>query len=254
MWDEIKPLYEALHAYVRRKLREYYGPDKINRNAPIPAHILGDMYGQSWTHILDIILPYPGRNFIDITPKMVEELYTPPTLFHVAQDFFASLNFTPALPPEFWQNSILEEIPGRPVLCQPSAWDFCNRHDFRIKMCTKVNHRDFITVHHELSNIHYFLSYRHHPKVFRDGANPAFHQAIGDAIGLSVSTPHYLQSLNLLQKNVDDSPHDINYLFAMAADKVVFLPYALALDNWRYDLFSGRATKNMMNCHYWDLR
>uniref|UniRef100_T1H067 Angiotensin-converting enzyme n=1 Tax=Megaselia scalaris TaxID=36166 RepID=T1H067_MEGSC len=94
VWEEIKPLYEGLHAYVRRKLREYYGPDKINRNAPIPAHILGDMYGQSWSHILDIILPYPGRNFIDITPKMVEELYTPPTLFQVAQDFFASLNFT----------------------------------------------------------------------------------------------------------------------------------------------------------------
>jgi peptidyl-dipeptidase A len=43
VWKEVLPLYEMLHAYVRRKLREFYGPDRINRNAPLPAHILGNM-------------------------------------------------------------------------------------------------------------------------------------------------------------------------------------------------------------------
>lgn len=41
VWEEIRPLYEQLHAYVRRKLRDLYGPEKISREAPLPAHILG---------------------------------------------------------------------------------------------------------------------------------------------------------------------------------------------------------------------
>jgi len=39
-------------------------------------------------------------------------------------------------------------------------------------MCTDITHKDFITVHHELAHIQYFLNYRNRPKVFRDGANP----------------------------------------------------------------------------------
>lgn len=40
-WEQIKPLYEQLHAYVRKKLRDLYGPERISREAPLPAHILG---------------------------------------------------------------------------------------------------------------------------------------------------------------------------------------------------------------------
>ena len=64
------------------------------------------------------------------------------------------------------------EEPDRPMLCQPSAWDFCNGIDYRIKMCTDVTHKNFITVHHEMAHVQYFLNYRNNPKVFRDGANP----------------------------------------------------------------------------------
>lgn len=40
-WESVKPLYEELHTYVRRKLRELYGPEKINSAAPLPSHVLG---------------------------------------------------------------------------------------------------------------------------------------------------------------------------------------------------------------------
>ncbi|KAJ8949035.1 hypothetical protein NQ314_008303, partial [Rhamnusium bicolor] len=89
-WEEVKPLYELLHAYVRRRLREYYGPERISRQAPLPAHILGNI---------------------------------------LAEDFFVSLNMS-TLPLDFWQGSVVEEPLDRVVLCQPSAWDFCNRRDF----------------------------------------------------------------------------------------------------------------------------
>jgi len=35
-------MYEQLHAYVRRKLYDKYGPDYINLKGPIPAHLLGE--------------------------------------------------------------------------------------------------------------------------------------------------------------------------------------------------------------------
>ncbi|KXJ82378.1 hypothetical protein RP20_CCG014031 [Aedes albopictus] len=253
VWNEILPLYEMIHAYVRRKLREFYGPDKINRNAPLPDHILGDMYGQSWNNILDIVIPYPGRSFLEVTPEMIKQGYNPLVMFQIAEEFFVSMNMS-ALPPDFWLTSIFTQPPDRPVLCQPSAWDFCNGKDYRIKMCTSVNHKDFITVHHELAHVQYFLNYRNNPKVFRDGANPGFHEAIGDAVTLSVAAPKHLQNLGLVQKNVDDTAHDINFLFSLALEKVVFLPFALALEAWRYDIFDKRVRKEQYNCHWWLLR
>lgn len=222
VWEQIRPLYEGLHAYVRRKLRDYYGPDRINRIAPIPSHILGNMYGQSWSNVLDILIPYPGRKLIDVTPRMVEQGYTPQLMFQLAEEFFTSINMS-AVGPEFYRNSIFEQPLDRRVLCEPSAWDFCNRHDFRVKICTDINQRSLISVHHEMAHIQYFLQYRHLPKIFRNGANPAFHQAVGDAIGLSVSTPRHLQTLGLLQRSFDESSYDINYLFTMAIDKVMII-------------------------------
>ncbi|XP_037038829.1 angiotensin-converting enzyme isoform X2 [Bradysia coprophila] len=253
VWLEILPLYELIHAYVRRKLREFYGPDRINKNAPLPDHVLGNMYGQSWSNILDITIPYPGRSFLEVTPQMAAQGYTPHVMFQLAEEFFLSMNMT-VLPTEFWIDSILERPPDRAVICQPSAWDFCNGHDYRIKMCTGVNHKDLITVHHEMAHIHYFINYRHKPKVFRDGANAAFHEAIGDAIALSAATPKHLQTLGLIQKSVDDTAHDVNFLFALALDKVVFLPFALSLDAWRWDIFNKKITKEQYNCHWWLLR
>ncbi|KAL1452663.1 hypothetical protein WDU94_006870 [Cyamophila willieti] len=92
-------------------------------------------------------------------------------MFRVAEDFFISLNMS-GMPPDFWLKSIFLDPADRNVICQPSAWDFCDGVDYRIKMCTQVNMKDFITIHHEMAHIQYFMKYRQQPKVFRDGANP----------------------------------------------------------------------------------
>lgn len=116
---------------MRRKLREYYGPNRISRNAPLPDHILGNMYSQTWTNILDITIPFPGRSFIDVTREMREQGYTPQVMFQIAEEFFLSINMT-ALPTDFWLESVVERPPPeRQLLCQPSAWDFCDRTTYR---------------------------------------------------------------------------------------------------------------------------
>lgn len=234
------------------------------------------MWAQSWTNILDITIPYPGKNFLDVTPNMQDQGYTPLTMLQLAEEFFLSLNMS-AMPPEFWAGSIITEIPDRLINCQASAWDFCNSRDYRIKMCAEVNMKDFTAMHHELAHIQYFLQYRHQPKVFRDGANPGmsefsifhafithinynfffclgFHEAIGEAIALSVSGPVHLQSLGLVQTSIDDLPLDINYLFSIAMDKLPFLPFAFIMDKWRWDVFQRAISKDQYNCHWHSLR
>lgn len=81
-----------------------------------------------------------------------------------------------------------------------------------------------------------------------------FHEAVSEAISLSVSNPRHMQTLGLVLTSVDDIPHNINFLFHLAMDKLTFLPFSLALDMWRWDIFSGYTRKERYNCHWWDLR
>ncbi|PZC79922.1 hypothetical protein B5X24_HaOG215604 [Helicoverpa armigera] len=81
-----------------------------------------------------------------------------------------------------------------------------------------------------------------------------FHEAIGETIALSASSPRHLQTLGLVQRSVDDTAHDINYLFTQAMDKLAFLPFALVMDKWRWDVFTGDVRKEQYNCHWWRLR
>ncbi|CAH1399766.1 unnamed protein product [Nezara viridula] len=252
-WEDIKPLYLELHAYVRRKLRDLYGPEKLGRQAPLPAHILGNMWGQSWINILDITIPYPGKFFPDVSPHMVQQGYTPATMFRIAEDFFLSLNLS-GMPPDVRENSLLVEPPGILVICQPSAWDFCNKRDYRIKMCAKVTQSDLVTLHHEMTHIEYFMEYRNLHKAFRDGANPGFHEGISEAIALFVGSPKHLQTLGLLFGSEDDVPHNINFLYSMALQKLPFLAFSLALESWRWDVFRGDINKDNYNCRWWDYR
>ena len=39
-------------------------------------------------------------------------------------------------------------------------------------MCTKIDHEDLVTVHHEMGHIQYFMEYEHQPFVYRNGGNP----------------------------------------------------------------------------------
>lgn len=67
------------------------------------------------------------------------------------------------------------------------------------------------TVHHEMGHIQYYLQYKHHPVGFRRGANPGFHEAIGDVLSLSVSTPKHLHSIKLLNSLVSDSGKETSH-------------------------------------------
>ncbi|XP_070546859.1 angiotensin-converting enzyme-like isoform X2 [Ptychodera flava] len=253
LYDEIRPLYVELHTYVRRKLSSFYGSDKVGHDSLIPAHILGNMWAQQWTNIYDIVAPYPDKPSVDVTSQMISKGYTAMRMFEMADEFFQSLGFQP-MPKSFWNKSVFVKPTDRDIVCHPSAEDFFTDKDVRIKMCTEVNMFDLYTIHHEMGHCQYYLSYRRQPIIFRAGANPAFHEAVGDTIALSVNTPKHLHSVGLLEADDRTYEEDINFLMRQALERVVLLPYALVIDKWRWTVYRGQISPQEYNSKWWQLR
>jgi peptidyl-dipeptidase A len=140
----------------------------------------------------------------------------------------------------------------REVVCHASAWDIDNANDVRIKACLEPNGEDFVTIHHEEGHNFYQRAYAKQPYLFQNGANDGFHEAIGDAIALSI-TPDYLQKVGLLA-TPPSAAADTAQLLRQALDKVAFLPFGLFIDQWRWQVFSGAVTPADYNKAWWTLR
>ncbi len=226
LWEQVRPLYVSLHAYVRRKLREKYG-DAVPASGPIPAHLLGNMWAQKWDNVYPLVAPKDADPGFDLTTILKGRKTDPIQMVKYGEGFFTSLGFAP-LPKTFWERSMFTKPKDREVVCHASAWDIDFVDDLRIKMCIDITAEDFTTIHHELGHNFYQRAYDKQPFLFRDSANDGFHEAIGDTIALSV-TPEYLVQLGLLDKAPDTSK-DIGLLLAKALDKVAFLPFGLMID------------------------
>uniref|UniRef100_A0A8D9AJK0 Angiotensin-converting enzyme n=1 Tax=Cacopsylla melanoneura TaxID=428564 RepID=A0A8D9AJK0_9HEMI len=253
LWEQIRPLYLQIHAYVRRRLNEKYGDKHVNRRGPIPAHLLGNMWAQTWNNIYDLVVPYPEKSKPDVTAELKRQGYTVNKMFRTAEEFFTSLNMS-AMPPEFWERSVLEKPADRDIVCHASAWDFHDGKDFRIKMCTRVNEEDLFTIHHEMGHVQYFLEYKNQPMAFREGANPGFHEAVGDTISLSVQTPKHLHKIGLLSNVTNDRETTINDLMKTGLEKIAFLPFGYLMDLWRWGVFKKEVSHEDYNKHWWKLR
>ncbi|WP_437595022.1 M2 family metallopeptidase [Sorangium sp. So ce1000] len=252
LWGKVKPLYDELHCYVRARLRAIYGKDRIGEKAPIPAHLLGNMWAQEWSNVYALMEPYKGQPSLDVTRKIKAKKLDEKQMVSLGERFFTSLGFDP-LPATFWERSLLKKPVDREVVCHASAWDVGDRDDLRLKMCVEPNEEDLITIHHELGHVYYYHQYYRLPILFQSGANDGFHEGIGDTLALSV-TPGYLRSLGLLDRVSEDEKGLINFLFKKALDKIAFLPFGKLIDQWRWDVFSGRTKPADYNAAWWALR
>ena len=277
LWEKIRPLYLNLHAYVRWRLRNSE-PFKASfgKEQPIPAHMLGNMWAQSWENIYDLVIPYEdeGAELIDISDALETNITDVHDMFRYAENFFTSIGLF-NMTQNFIDHTMYEQPENASANCHASAWDFYSvdnpqyEGDYRIKMCTNLNQEDFIVIHHEMGHIQYFMSYsinssteNIHPLIYRDGANPGFHEAIGDTIALSVSTATHLEwlyenitGIEAQGKNLTEDlimKRNINQLMKTALEKVAFIPYAYILDKYRWDIFAGEDTN--LNYNWWKLR
>ncbi|KAK2706936.1 hypothetical protein QYM36_014833 [Artemia franciscana] len=252
IYEELKPLYLQLHAYIRRRLYETYG-DVVDLTGPLPGHLLGDMWGRFWINLETLATPYPNRTSVDPTPEMIAQGYTPRKMFDIAEEFYTSMGLRP-LPPKFFNLSMIEKPDDRDVVCHATAWDFYDGQDFRIKMCTRVAFEDFLTIHHELGHTQYQMQYSHLPVFYKDGANDGFHEAVGELMAMCVATPKHLYEIGLLGVLEDDPEVDINFLLQQALNTVSTLPFHLVQDSWRWKAFRGDFPVERWNDEYWKLK
>ncbi|MDF2493129.1 M2 family metallopeptidase [Sphingomonas sp.] len=254
LWAEVEPLYQALHTYVRWKLNEKYGDAVQSKTGPIRADLLGNMWAQEWGNIYDVVAPAgTGDLGYDIGDLLKAKQYDPVKMVRTGEGFYSSLGFAP-LPETFWTRSQIVKPLDREVICHASAWDIDNIDDLRIKMCTKVNSDDFITIHHELGHNYYQRAYNKQPFLYKNGANDGFHEAIGDFVALSI-TPDYLVKINLLDPaRVPAADKDIGLLLRQAMDKIAFLPFGLLIDKWRWQVFSGEIEPGQLQAGWDKLR
>jgi peptidyl-dipeptidase A len=281
-WKQLEPLYRELHTYVRTRLIQKYGKAADRADGMIPAELLGNMWAQEWGNIYDIVAPTDPKlsqfKPVDLESALKQQIAaknpaTAPAfaastdlssdaghaaklaagkeMVHYGENFFTSLGF-PALPKTFWERSQFVHPRDRDVVCHASAWDLDAVDDLRVKMCIEVNADYFTTVHHELGHNFYQRAYDRQPFLFRNGANDGFHEAIGDSIALSI-TPAYLKTLGLAATE-PPAEADIPLQLRTALDKVAFLPFALALDKWRWQVFSGEIKPADYNKAWWALR
>jgi len=242
LWNQVQPFYENLHCYVRARLNDKYGNSVQPRTGPIRADLLGNMWSQDWSNIYDVVAPRTGvRSSYNLDTLLTRRKYDAERMVRTGESFYVSLGL-PALPASFWERSMITRPRDREVVCHASAWDVDNLDDLRIKMCTKVNGEDFYTVHHELGHNYYQRAYNQQPFLFRNGANDGFHEAIGDFVGLSATTPTYLNQIGLLDRVPAGTSEDIPFLLKMGLQKIAFLPFALVVDRWRWGVFAGDTT------------
>lgn len=251
LWEQLRPLYESLHAYVRGQLRKKYGGELVPAHGPIPAHLLGNLWSQEWNNVYDLMdSPKPPQSY-NLTKILQERKTDAHGMVKYGEGFFTSLGFAP-LPKTFWERSLFTKPADRDVVCHASAWDVDSKEDLRIKMCIQITEEDFRVIHHELGHNFYQRAYDTQPPLFQNSANDGFHEAVGDTIALSV-TPDYLKKLGLID-TVPPASGDIDYLLQQALEKVAFLPFGLLVDKWRWEVFDGEVKPGNYNKAWWELR
>ena len=111
LWEKLTPLYEQLHCHVRAKLSAYYGPNVVDAEAPLPAHLLGNMWGQQWGNIFDLVAPYPKQPSVNLDDSLAQQGYDAEQMQRLGESFYTSLGLDP-LPEAFWKRSLFVRPPS----------------------------------------------------------------------------------------------------------------------------------------------
>jgi peptidyl-dipeptidase A len=252
LWEQVKPLYDELHCHVRARLGDVYGEDMVPQDQPIPAHLLGNMWSQTWGFIYDLMEPYPGVADIDVDSTLKTKNYSPQEMVRSAESFYVSLGM-PRLPDTFWERSMFSKPADREVVCHASAWGLDGGNDLRIKMCIRQNYDELRVIYHELGHNYYQGAYKDQPPLFQGGAHSGFHEAIGDTVTLSM-TPGYLAEVGLIGSAEESEQAVINRQMMQALDKIAFLPFGKLIDEWRWAVFSGEIAPADYNKAWWEMR
>lgn len=88
---EIMPLYQELHAYLLKCVRNTYG-EKLNADeGAIPAHVLEQIVRQAWSPRPVFRTPFPTHQLPTVKQRLEEILVTPVKIIKKSAEFFESI-------------------------------------------------------------------------------------------------------------------------------------------------------------------
>ncbi len=239
---ELQPLYLQLHTWVKYELAKKYHQPVPKR---IPAHWLNNRWGQEWNGIVaaaDLDDRFTGRQ--------------PEWIVKTAEQFYTGLGFA-RLPGSFWERSDMYPVKAgdpRKKNTHASCWHVDLDTDIRSLMSVEPNERWFYTAHHELGHGYYFMSYTRPevPPLLRIGANPAFHEGIGELIALAAGQVPYLQSVGVLPTDFQANQTDFLLNDALA-HSVPFIYWASGtMTHWEADVYARNLPPEQWNARWWE--
>ena len=245
--DEIYPLYRELHTYARYELAKKYHSKEIPDY--LPAHWLPNRWGQDWSDIVDV------KGF-DLDKIIADKKFDKEWIVKQAERFYVSMGFE-QLPASFWEKSDLYPLPkGTPYAKNnhATAWHMDLDKDVRSLMSIEPNTKWYETTHHELGHIYYYLSYSRPevPIILREGANRAFHEALGTMMGMAAMQQPFLNGLGLLPANA--KPDTMQLLLKDALNFIVALNWqAGTMSEYEYALYAKNIKPNELNKKWWEV-
>lgn len=240
---ELEPLYRQLHTWVKHELARRYGQPVPKR---LPAHWINNRWSQNWTGLVE---------GVDFDPYL--KGWAPERIVRSAEAFYVGLGF-PALPSSFWTRSDLYPVkPGesRKKNAHASCWHLDLGTDIRSLMSVESNYQWFETTHHELGHGYYFMAYTRPevPPLLRDGANPSFHEGIGELISLATRQVPYLKSAGVLPADYQADPMRVLLNDALEV-AIPFMFWACGtMPEWEHAFYSGNLPADRLNSAWWRL-
>ncbi len=241
---ELWPLYRQLHTWARYELAKRYGVAEVPRL--IPAHWLPNRWAQDWNQLVTV-------EGIDLDSTLGE--YTAEWVVRRAEEFYVSLGYD-AMPATFWELSSLYPLPPDAEYKKnnhASAWHMNLANDVRSLMSVQPNRYWWMTVHHELGHIYYYMAYTNPdvPPLLREGANRAFHEAVGYVLGSASMQKAFLQGRGLVA--ADAETDEMQSLLQEALEQVVFIPWSAGvMTHFEHDLYAGEFGPDEYNARWWD--
>lgn len=242
---ELRPLFRELHTYARYELAQRYGVKEVPDQ--IPAHWLPNRWGQDWNEMVAV----EGLNLDAALRQKTAEW-----LMQEGENFYVSLGF-PKLPPVFWEKSNLYPLPPDAKYKKnnhASAWHMDLENDVRSLMSVEPNAEWYETVNHELGHIYYYLAYTNPevPLLLREGANRAYHEAIGSLMGLAAMQKPFIENLQLVAANTKTDEQ--KSLLKEALNYVVFIPFSAGvMSGFEHDLYAKNLPRDQYNQRWWEL-
>jgi peptidyl-dipeptidase A len=242
---ELYPLFRELHTYARYEFAKKYGVKEVPDL--LPAHWLPNRWGQDWSSLVNV----KGIN-LDSALKTKDAEW----IVKQGERFYVSLGF-PELPKTFWEKSDLYPLPKDAKYKKnnhASAWHMDYDKDVRSLMSVEPNSEWYETSHHELGHIYYYLSYSNPnvPILLREGANRAYHEALGSMMGMAAMQKPFMENLDLIPKN--SKSDEMQTLLKEALNYVVFIPFSTGtMSMFEHDIYANNLPADQFNKRWWEL-